>query len=158
MVNLIALQCHCVLYCRSHIPHQSLSKAGRFVVGRGAHLFIRASPPWLPKIHLSNVLSSAELSAGIVCSCMPICACLLRGHIPKGLQYLSPWHVYLSLRSRNSRRPLGLDQTHSLDNLPPHKRDSYLGTRSDDYTQLENGIGLGETKNSVMTQRERLEY
>ena len=89
---------------------------------------------------------------------MPICASLLRGHIPKDLHYLSPRHIYLNLRSRSSRRPLVLDQNHSLDNLQPHKGNSYLVMPPKDFTRLEDGSGLGETKNSVRTQRERLEY
>ena len=114
--------------------------------------------PMLRKIRIPNILSAAELSAGIVCSCMPICACLLRGHIPKDLHYLSPRHIYFNLRSRSSRHPLVSDQTHCLDNLQPHKADSYSVTLPKDYARLEDGSGLGETKNSVMTQRERLEY
>lgn len=115
------------------------------------HLMLRITP-------ISNILSSTELSAGIVCSCMPICASFFRGHIPKDLHYLSPRHIYLNLRSRNSRRPVVSDQTHSLDNLQPHKGDSYLETLPKDYARLEDGSGLGETKISVVTQRERLEY
>ena len=86
---------------------------------------------------------------------MPICASLLRGHVPKKLHYPSLRHIF---RSRSSRRPLVSDRTDSLDNLQPHKEDRYLGTLSKDYTQLKNGSGLGEMENSGLTQRERLEY
>ncbi len=89
---------------------------------------------------------------------MPICASLLRGHIPKKLHYPSLRRIYFNLRSRSSRRPLVSDQTQSLDNLQPHKREYYLETRSKDYTQLENGSGREEIENSAATQRERLEY
>lgn len=89
---------------------------------------------------------------------MPICASLLRGHIPKKIRYPSLRHIYFNLKSRSSRRPLVSDQTHSLDNLQPHKREDYLETRSKDYTQLENGGGREEMRNFVVTQRERLEY
>ena len=119
--------------------------SGKFISGYG-------------ELHISNVLSSAELSAGIVCSCMPVCASLLRGHIPKKFPYPSLRHIYFNLRSRSSRRPLVSNQTHSLGNLQPLKRDSYLEVWSKDYTQLEDGSGREEMKPSVLTQRERLEY
>ena len=121
-----------------------------YILGQ-VHLMPRKPPK-------SNMLSSTELSAGMVCSCMPICACLLRGHIPKDIHYLSPRQIYLNLRSRSSRRPRVLNQVYSLEDLSPPKRDSYLGTRSDDYAQLGKDSGVGETKTSVKTQRERLEY
>ena len=89
---------------------------------------------------------------------MPICASLLRGHIPKKLHHPSLRHFYFNFRSRSSRRPLVSNQTHPLDNLQPHKRDSYEEMRSKTYTQLENGGDQGEMKDHILTPRERLEH
>lgn len=157
IVGLMVLQGYCMFCCRSRISRPGTCHCRPHVAG-GLCLYIRASPRMLREISITNSPSSTELSAGIVCSCMPICACLLHGHTPKNLHYLSPRHLYLSLRSRSSRRLLVSNRTYSLDNLQPQKHDSNSATLPKDYARLEDGSGLAETKNSVVTQRERLEY
>ena len=97
--------------------------------------------------------SAAEMSAGIICSSMPILASLFRGHAP--LKFHVPSLRYFSshFTSRTSQLPFISDKTQSSDNLHPSKRDSSLGQEVGDYMELESGTGFAKSNNAMPMER-----
>ena len=91
--------------------------------------------------HPDNFISTADLSAGILCSCMPILPTLFRKDPKSGtaFPFLSSIFSRLGLRS-GFRKP---SQTGLVEpSYPSHRAKRRSRGGVDSYMELESGIGL----------------
>lgn len=92
------------------------------------------------------------MSAGIICSSLPILPALLRGATPKKFRF--PSLRYFSFRFSSSRRPYLLNDTHSLNDLQAGKLDSSSGHDMDGHIGLEGGTIVVEPNNAALMARD----
>lgn len=102
-----------------------------------------------PSVYL---FSQAEMSAGIICSCMPILAALFRTTTPRKFHFSSlfPSSWFQSRGSHGSRRPFALGKSASADRL---HRDKSTDQDSKNNMELEHGTGFVQPKNAIMVTR-----
>ena len=148
------MQRYCMLSRQSFIPHHPTSPNKRCNVGRDQCLDFQVRPRCIMVRSQSITLpSAAELSAGIICSSLPILVALFRNHAHPKSRF--PFLKLLSSRlfSRKFRRALILGQTPSSDHLYPSKHADSAKQESGDYVQLESGSSFVKTNNATRVLR-----
>ena len=96
--------------------------------------------------------SAAEVSAGIVCSCMPILAALLRER--KYRKFHFPSLRYFSFTSRSFRRLFVSKETPS-NNPSFGKQEASSGKETGEYMELDSGIFVVKLNNNVLMDRDQ---
>jgi hypothetical protein len=96
--------------------------------------------------------SAAEMSAGIICGCMPVLAPLFRDRAGKSFPFPS-LRYFLSSRfsSRSSRRPFVSDDKIRLAETPPPSKRAVASEQelSGSYIELERGTNLARADRTV---------
>lgn len=94
--------------------------------------------------------SAAEVSACIVCGCMPILAALFRER--KSRTFHFPSLRYFSFTSRSFRRPFVSKETPS-NNLRFGKQEASSGKETGEYMELDSEIFVVKSNNNVLMDR-----
>lgn len=105
-----------------------------------------------PTANRSNPPSSAaEISAGIVCGCMPVLAPLFRDNADKRFRFPSLRYFSSRFASRSSRRPFISDnKIRSPDpSLPSERTESSEQEVSGSYMELESGTYLTKSNRTL---------
>ena len=95
-----------------------------------------------PSLKLSSV---AEVSAGIICSCMPILPVLVRGHGSKIALFASLRLFFTRFTSSKFPRLFGSDKSHFQNKPYLVKGDNHSKAEIGDYMRLESGANIAKS-------------
>ena len=147
------MQRYCMLSRQSFVPHQT-NPLERWNLGSGQSLHFQVKSRYIMvRSQLIVFFSAVEISAGIICSSLPILVALFHNHAHPKSRFPFPKFLSSRLFSRKSRRALILDQTPSFDHLYPSKHADSAKQEAGDYVQLESGSSFVKTNNATRVLR-----